>query len=51
MKLVLAEISIREKSGLLAYSPLARGIYLENIEIINLPKNSRMDLFGDFYKI
>ncbi len=45
----IAEISIREKSGLLAYSPLAGGFltgkYLNN----NLPENSRQKLFGDYY--
>ena len=45
----LAEISIREKSGLLAYSPLAFGFlsgkYLNN----NLPDSSRMKLFGKFF--
>ena len=46
----LAEISIREKSGLLAYSPLAGG-YLSGKYINNkLPKNSRMDLYGNFWK-
>ena len=45
----LAEISIREKSGLLAYSPLAGGFltgkYLNN----NLPENSRQKLFSEYY--
>ena len=46
----LAEISIREKSGLLAYSPLAAG-YLSGKYLNNkIPKNSRIDLFGDFWK-
>ena len=34
----LAEMSIREKTGLLAYSPLAVVIYLVNIEIIKCLK-------------
>ena len=46
----LAEISVRKKSGLLAYSPLAAGYlsgkYRNNI----MPKNSRMDLFGEMWK-
>ena len=44
----MSEISIREKAGLLAYSPLAgylTGKYRNN----QIPKNSRMDLFFDNY--
>ncbi len=45
----IAEISIREESGLLAYSPLAGGFltgkYLNN----NLPENSRQKLFSNYY--
>ena len=44
----LAEISIREKSGLLAYSPLAFGYLTGKYRKGELPKGSRMDLFKDF---
>tara|TARA_Y100000590_G_scaffold89381_1_gene100547 strand:+ start:28 stop:1065 length:1038 start_codon:yes stop_codon:yes gene_type:complete len=43
----LAEISIREKSGLLAYSPLASGILSGKYRNGALPEGSRMKLFGD----
>ncbi len=43
----LAEISIREKSGLLAYSPLASGILSGKYRNGALPDGSRMKLFGD----
>ena len=43
----LAEISVREKSGLLAYSPLAFGFLTGKYRNDKLPKNSRMQLFGD----
>ena len=42
-----AEISVREKSGLLAYSPLAFGYLTGKYRNGELPKNSRMHLFGD----
>ena len=45
----LAEISIREKSGLLAYSPLAGGFLTGKYRNNNLPDNSRQKLFGDYY--
>ena len=45
----LAEISIREKSGLLAYSPLAGGFLAGKYRNNNLPENSRQKLFGDYY--
>ena len=45
----LAEISIREKSGLLAYSPLA-GVFLTGKYRNNsLPDNSRQKLFSKYY--
>lgn len=44
----LAEISVREKSGLLAYSPLAFGYLSGKYRNKKLPKGSRMDLFKDF---
>ena len=45
----MSEISCREKVGLLAYSPLAIG-YLSGKYMNNKkPKNSRIDLFGDFW--
>ena len=43
----LAEISIREKSGLLAYSPLAFGFLSGKYRNDKLPEKSRMKLFGD----
>jgi aryl-alcohol dehydrogenase-like predicted oxidoreductase len=46
----LAEVSIREKSGLLAYSPLAFGYLTGKYRNGNLPRNSRMKLFGDQFE-
>jgi aryl-alcohol dehydrogenase-like predicted oxidoreductase len=46
----LAEISVREKSGLLAYSPLAAGYLSGKYMNNNMPKDSRMHLFGDMWK-
>ena len=45
----MSEISIREKSGLLAYSPLAAGYLTGKYRNNQIPKNSRMDLFYDNY--
>jgi len=45
----LSEISIREKSGLLAYSPLAGGFLTGKYRNNNLPENSRQKLFADYY--
>ena len=45
----LAEISIREKSGLLAYSPLAGGFLTGKYRNNNLPENSRQKLFASYY--
>jgi len=45
----LSEIAIREKVGLLAYSPLASGYLSGKYRNGELPKNSRMDLFYDFW--
>ena len=45
----LSEISIREKSGLLAYSPLAGGFLTGKYRNDNLPENSRQKLFADYY--
>ena len=45
----LAEISIREKSGLLAYSPLAGGFLTGKYRNNNLPENSKQKLFGSYY--
>jgi aryl-alcohol dehydrogenase-like predicted oxidoreductase len=45
----LAEISVREKSGLLAYSPLAIGYLSGKYRNSNLPKNSRLDRDGNFW--
>ena len=44
-----AEISIREKSGLLAYSPLAGGFLTGKYRNNKLPENSRQKLFGEYY--
>jgi aryl-alcohol dehydrogenase-like predicted oxidoreductase len=45
----LSEIAIREKVGLLAYSPLASGYLSGKYRNGEMPKNSRMDLFYDFW--
>jgi len=45
----LAEISIREKIGLLAYSPLASGFLTGKYRNNTLPKNSRIERDGDFW--
>ena len=44
----LAEISIREQSGLLAYSPLAFGYLTGKYRNNKLPAKSRMQLFKNF---
>ena len=46
----LSEIAIREKVGLLAYSPLASGYLSGKYRNGDMPKNSRMDLFYDFWR-
>ncbi len=46
----LAEISIRERAGLLAYSPLAFGYLTGKYINGELPKGSRMKLFGDKFQ-
>ena len=43
----LAEASVREKSGLLAYSPLASGIMSGKYRNGAMPNGSRMKLFSD----
>jgi len=45
----MSEISIREKAGLLAYSPLAVGYLTGKYRNKQIPKNSRLDLFYDNY--
>ena len=45
----MSEISIREKAGLLAYSPLAAGYLTGKYRNNKVPKNSRMDLFYENY--
>ena len=45
----LAEISIREEVGLLAYSPLATGYLTGKYRNNQLPKNSRLERDGDFW--
>ena len=44
----LAEISVREKSGLLAYSPLAFGYLTGKYRNGQLPEGSRIKLFKEF---
>ena len=44
----LAENSVREQSGMLAYSPLAFGYLTGKYRNNNMPKGSRIDLFKDF---
>ena len=44
----LSEIAIRDKVGLLAYSPLASGYLSGKYRNGTIPKNSRMDLFYNF---
>ena len=41
----MSEISIRERAGLLAYSPLAVGYLTGKYRNKKIPKNSRLDLF------
>ncbi len=43
----LAEVSIREKSGLLAYSPLGSGVLSGKYRNGALPNGSRLKLYGD----
>jgi len=45
----MSEISIREKAGLLAYSPLAVGYLTGKYRNKQMPKNSRLDLFFSNY--
>ena len=45
----LAEISVREQSGLLAYSPLASGVLSGKYRNNQKPENSRLQLFGDYF--
>ena len=45
----LAEMSVREKSGLLAYSPLACGYLSGKYRNNKLPKGSRIELHKDFW--
>ena len=45
----LAEISIRDEIGLLAYSPLASGFLTGKYRNNSLPKNSRIARDGDFW--
>jgi aryl-alcohol dehydrogenase-like predicted oxidoreductase len=45
----LAEMSVREQAGLLAYSPLAIGLLSGKYRKKKMPKNSRLDRDGDFW--
>ena len=45
----MAEISIREKSGLLAYSPMAFGVLSGKYKNNQKPKGSRLQLFSDMF--
>ena len=44
-----AEVSIREKLGLLAYSPLAFGVLSGKYRNSQRPKGSRLQLFGNYF--
>ena len=46
----LSEVSIREKIGCLAYSPLASGYLTGKYRNGSLPKGSRIERDGDFWK-
>ena len=46
----LSEVSIREKIGCLAYSPLASGYLSGKYRNGSLPKGSRIERDGDFWK-
>jgi len=45
----ISEIAIREKVGLLAYSPLASGYLSGKYRNGSMPKNSRIALFGSYF--
>ena len=45
----MAEVSIRENCGLLAYSPLAFGMLTGKYDDGKLPSGARLTLFGDMY--
>ncbi len=45
----LSEISIREKCGLLAYSPLAFGMLTGKYDNGTMPDGARLTLFGDMF--
>ena len=45
----LAEMSVREKAGLLAYSPLACGYLSGKYRNNQIPKNSRIERDGEFW--
>ena len=45
----MSEISMREKAGLLAYSPLAVGYLTGKYRNKEIPKNSRLDMFYENY--
>ena len=45
----LAEMSVREKAGLLAYSPLACGYLSGKYRNNQMPKNSRIERNGEFW--
>jgi aryl-alcohol dehydrogenase-like predicted oxidoreductase len=45
----LAEISVRDEIGLLAYSPLASGYLSGKYRNNQMPKNSRIERDGDFW--
>ena len=42
-------MSVREKAGLLAYSPLASGYLSGKYRNNQMPKNSRMGLYADIW--
>ena len=45
----LAEMSVRDEIGLLAYSPLACGYLSGKYRNNQMPKNSRIERDGDFW--
>ena len=45
----MAEISIRESCGLLAYSPLAFGMLTGKYDDDSFPDGARLTLFGDMF--
>ena len=49
MKAGLAEISIRERCGLLAYSPLAFGMLTGKYDDQRYPEGARLSIYKNIY--